>query len=151
MSTPGPATLDLLMSRSQDFELTLLLQNAETRNKLELTGFGLRAQLYDLDVGGPYFTMPLAVDLQQGVAVLPLAAATIAAFIGSVLSGGDAADVGAPPEISGGDATTVFSKAISGGQALLVAGATNVAWDLLMVEPRGNRRVLLRGVVSFTD
>ena len=151
MSNAVPATVDLTFSRSTGLAQDLRLLSPLAA--LDLGGYRFYAQLWNVSRSQRYLELLVPVTSSgdgELTLVMTQAVAQGGGFILDAISGGDADPVWEGEALSGGEADSSYGEGISGGSAFSGVLPSSGAWDLLMVEPSGQRRVLLRGSFGFT-
>lgn len=149
MTTPAPADLNLTISRQSGFLQDIQLRCDGGTAAVNLQGMTLWAQLWDEDRSVKYvdLTVPITASA-TGELVVQMTTAVSQGILTdtTAISGGDADGTGDPPELSGGEAPTVFEDpALSGARAWMGVLPDQTAWDLLLRQPGGQLKVLLRG------
>ena len=155
MTTPSPATLNLTISRASGFLQDLQLRCDGGSRAVVLQGMAFWAQLWAVDRSVKYVDLAIPV-LQQddGQLSLLMSAAVSQGILTDTedISGGTAPVTGDPPELSGGEAATVFAtEALSGARAWMGVLPDLTVWDLLCRRTDGTLHTLLRGSATLVD
>lgn len=154
MSTPAPATRNLTISRQSGFLQDIQLRCDGGAAAVALNGTTLWAQLWANDRSVKYVDLAVPIIASASGELLVQMTAAVAQGIltdTTDISGGDAAETGDPPVLSGDDAAVVYGDPpLSGGRAWMGMLPETTAWDLLQRTPGGRLQVLLRGSATLT-
>jgi hypothetical protein len=155
MTTPAPAELNITISRESGFQQDLELRCDGGGSAQHLRGYRFAAQLWSLDRSERYLSLEVPPLWTPGGRLRLLLSQAVAQGIVddlNTVSGGDAAETGAAPELGGGDAATVFSdEPLCGGGAWIGVLPDVSRWDLLQVNPSHQQLILLRGIATLVD